>query len=80
MVNNGEVRHQDFVVTPAGAALTADGRRKAVAGYERRMSEELRHPTFSYRANYRRTLEIQARLLAATLIGELDAYRPLTTR
>lgn len=80
MVNNGEVHEQDFVVSPAGAALTADGRRKAVAGYERRMSEELRHPTFGYRAHYRRTLEIQARLLAATLVGELDSYRPLTTR
>lgn len=80
MVNNGEVHPKDFVSSAAGTALTAGGRRKVVASYERRMSEELRHPTFEYRASYRRTLEIQARLLAATLLGELESYRPLTTR
>ncbi len=44
------------------------------------MSTELRHPLFRYRASYRRTLEIQARLLAAVLVGDVPAYRPLTTR
>lgn len=44
------------------------------------MRTEIRHPIFNYRASYRRSLEIQARLLAATLLGDSPDYRPLTTR
>jgi CRISPR-associated protein Cas1 len=44
------------------------------------MTDELLHPVFEYRASYRRTLEIQARMLAATLVGDVDEYRSLTTR
>ncbi len=61
-------------------SLTAAGRRKALAAYERRMRTELRHPIFQYTASYRRTLELQARLLAAVLVGDIAEYRPLTTR
>jgi CRISPR-associated protein Cas1 len=79
-INNGEVSGEDFVKRAGGVALTVAGRRRAVRAYERRMSSELTHPTFKYRASYRRTLEIQARLLAAYLVGDVPAYRPLTTR
>ena len=79
-INNGEIGSSDFVVSRAGAALTPIGRRKILAAYERRMSDELRHPVFGYRASYRRSLEIQARMLAARLVGELPEYRSLTTR
>jgi CRISPR-associated protein Cas1 len=79
-INNGEISASDFVVRAGGTALTERGRRKAIAAYERRMNTELRHPLFRYRASYRRMLEIQARLLAAVLIGDVPSYRPLTTR
>jgi CRISPR-associated protein Cas1 len=80
LVNNGEVNAGDFIARAGGVALTAAGRRRVVAAYERRMRTELRHPTFGYGATYRRTLEIQARLLAAVLVGDVPSYRPLTTR
>ena len=38
------------------------------------------HPVFGYRINYRRVLEIQARLLARVLTGELGTYPVFTTR
>jgi CRISPR-associated protein Cas1 len=79
-INNGEVTGGDFVSRAGAVALTAKGRRKLIRTYERRMSTELRHPLFEYRATYRRTLEIQARLLAAVLVGDIPEYRPLTTR
>lgn len=79
-VNNGEVTAGDFVSRAGGVAMTTEGRKKVVAAYERRMRTELRHPLFEYTASYRRTLEIQARLLAAVLAGEIEQYRPLTTR
>ena len=80
VVNNGEVSRRDFVARAGAVALTNAGRRRVIAAYERRMRSELTHPLFRYRASYRRSLEIQARLLAAVLVGDLAAYRPLTTR
>ncbi len=38
------------------------------------------HPLFGYRVNYRRILEIQARLLERVLRGELNTYPVFTTR
>lgn len=80
LINNGEVGASDFVSRAGGIALANAGRRRVIACYERRMRSELTHPLFRYRASYRRTLEIQARLLAAVLVADVDAYRPLTTR
>lgn len=79
-INNGELGEKDFVERAGGVALTAAGRKRFLAVYERRMATIMRHPVFAYRASYRRVLEIQARLLAATLVGEVPDYRPLTTR
>jgi CRISPR-associated protein Cas1 len=80
VVNNGEIRKEDFVERAGAVALSQAGRRKFIAAYERRMTGELHHPLFKYQASYRRCLEIQARLLAATLLGDVPGYRPLTTR
>lgn len=80
MINNGEIAASDFVQRLDAVALTDAGRRRVIAAYERRMLEALRHPLFGYKTTYRRALEIQARILAAVLHGELPHYRPLTTR
>lgn len=79
-VNNGEIGPRDFISRAGAVALTKGGRRKVISAYERRMTTELQHPLFKYKATYRRSLEIQARLLASTLTGDVPAYRPLTTR
>ncbi len=44
------------------------------------MDELITHPVFGYRISYRRTFEVQARLLGRFLTGELDAYPPFRTR
>lgn len=80
LVNNGEVTVSDFLVRAGGVTLTQSGRKAVLAGYERRLATELRHPLFGYRASYRRILEVQCRLLAAHLLGEIPAYVPVTTR
>ena len=61
-------------------ALTDNGRKKLVRAYERRVSVSLKHPLFGYEVTYRRAMELQARQLAAVIEGQLDVYRPLTTR
>lgn len=80
VVNNGIVRRGDFDVSPMGVALKNDARRRVMLAYERRMDQLITHPIFDYRISYRRVLEVQSRLLARTLLGELPAYPSFMTR
>ena len=79
-INNGEVRPTDFISAAGSVALTADGRKRFIAAFERRLSHEITHPVFGYKLSYRRLLELQARLLTRHLLGELDDYPEFTTR
>ena len=79
-VNTGVVQADDFVRRGGAVALTTAGRGKFIRAYERRMDEEVTHPVFGYRVSYRRILEVQARLLARFLSGELPEYPPFATR
>lgn len=80
LVNNGEIRPSHFTRRGGGCQLEQDGRRTVISAYERRMAHEITHPVFGYRVNYRRALDVQARILAAHLTGELPEYTPFTTR
>ncbi len=72
-VNTGEVSAADFVSGATGTALSAAGRRRFVAAFERRLSQETTHPLFGYRLSMRRLLVLQARLLSRHLLGELPS-------
>ena len=80
VLNNGEVHPSDFVVRARGMSLTPPGRKTVIAAYERRLAHEITHPKFGYKVTYRRTLEVQARILGAVLKGELDRYEGFRTR
>lgn len=79
-INNGEVRPTDFVSAADSVNLNSDGRKRFIGTFERRMSLEVTHPLFGYSVSYRRLLELQARLLARHLLGELDQYPNFTPR
>ncbi|MCY3849255.1 MAG: CRISPR-associated endonuclease Cas1 [Acidimicrobiaceae bacterium] len=79
-INNGEVNLKDFQVRAGGVSLTQKGRRSVLAAYERRLDTQVTHPTYGYRITYRRVLEVQARVLAAHLLGEIPEYTPFMTR
>jgi CRISPR-associated protein Cas1 len=80
LVNNREVGLSDFVTRAGAVSLTAEGRRKVLRAWERRMTTTVQHPVFGYSVSYRRAAELQARILAAHLAGELPAYEPMVTR
>ena len=80
LINNREVSASDFLVRAGAVTLTADGRKTVIRAWERRMTTHVRHPMFGYQVSYRRAAELQARILAARLTGELPAYQPLVTR
>lgn len=79
-INNGEVRPSDFISTAGSVNLNSDGRKRFIATFERRLSQEVTHPLFGYRISYRRLLELQARLLARSLLGDIPEYPNFMTR
>lgn len=79
-VNTEVVRASHFVHAAGGCSLTDDGRRAFLGAYERRMDTEITHPVFGYTITYRRVLEVQARLLARAVQGELARYPGFRTR
>jgi CRISPR-associated protein Cas1 len=80
LVNNGEVRPSDFLTRAGAVALTEGGRRRVLEAFERRLDTLVTHPRFGYQISYRRVFEVQARLLARFLSGEIAAYPPFCTR
>lgn len=79
-INNGEVRPSDFVSAAGSVNLSASGRKRFIGVFERRLGQKITHPLFGYRISYRRLLEVQARLLARFLMGELREYPNFLTR
>ena len=80
VLNNGEIGSRDFIRRGGAVALTSEGRKAVLRAYERRLDTTVRHPVFGYQISYRRVLDVQARLLAAVLVGELPEYVPMVTR
>ena len=77
LLNKRMITLNDFVVE-LGAYRLKDERRKVFfTHFEERLNEEVTHPLFGYKATYRRCLELQVRLLAKVLTGEIDEYPPL---
>jgi len=74
------IERDDFHLSTAGVMLSDRGRRALIGAYERRADELTTHPRFGYRMSYRRLIELEARILAKWLVGEIDAYTPLWTR
>lgn len=79
-INNRVIIEKDFVQAGQAVNLTAPGRKRFFQTYEQRMNSLITHPLFDYKVSYRRALELQARLLAKALTGEINEYIPLMTR
>ncbi len=79
-INNRIVTEKDFVRAGQAVNLTAAGRKRFFQTYEQRMSSLITHPLFDYKVSYRRAMELQTRLLAKTLTGEIAEYIPMMTR
>ncbi len=80
LINNGEIQPSDFVERMGAVNLTREGRGKLLLAMERRLAQEITHPAFGYRISYRRVFEVEVRLLARHLVGEIPVYHPLVTR
>src|SRR5262249_47890550 len=80
LINNGMLVESDFLTWRDACQLTDDGRAAFFKAYEQRKATEVAHPVFGYRMSYGRMIEVQARMLAAYVRGELPQYVGFTVR
>lgn len=80
LVNNGELGKRDFIPSPTGMLLTEGARKRVYALYAERKAGMVQHPVYGYQVTWTRVMEVQARMLAKTLTGELKRYVPFAIR
>ena len=80
VINNRVLTPDDFDTTLDVCTLREAGKRRFLEQYEQKKQDVLRHPVFKYQATYKRCFELQVRLLAKTLIGEIPEYIPFMPR
>jgi CRISPR-associated protein Cas1 len=80
LLNNRMLTKDDFEEKLGAWRLSDDGRRTFLTKFEERLSTEITHPTFGYKATYRRCLELEVRLVSKRLTGEIDAFVPFRVR
>ncbi len=80
LLNNRMLTRDDFVSELGAYRLKDEQRKLFFTQLEKRLNEEISHPLFGYRVTYRRCLELQARLLAKTLTGEIGEYPSLLVK
>jgi CRISPR-associated protein Cas1 len=80
LLNNDMLSRDDFREELGAWRLTDKGRRTFLTKLEGRLDTEIRHPVFDYQATYRRCLELEVRLVAKWLTGEICEFRPFVVR
>lgn len=81
VINRHILDRKDFRPGPEeGVYLTPKGWREFVGQYQRRLNTRVRHPYYGRRLTYQQCFEVQARLLAKVVKGELDEYPPFLTK
>ncbi len=80
LLNKRMLTPDDFVVELGAYRLKQERRKVLFTKFEERLNEEITHPIFGYKATYRHCIELQARLIAKFVTGEIDEYLPFFTR
>jgi CRISPR-associated protein Cas1 len=79
VISHKEIKPTDFTDNLGAYRLSEAGRKQFLQAWERKMNDEFKHPTFGYRCNYRRAIELQARLFSRHL-QEGVPYKALALR
>lgn len=79
VLSHKELKPKDFTESLGAYRLSETGRKTFLEAFDRKMNSELTHPVFGYLCNYRRAVELQARLLSRHL-QEGVVYKPLSLR
>lgn len=80
LLNNRMLRPDDFEETLGAWRMRDAARKLFLTRYEERLNETITHPVFKTKVTYRRCLELQMRLLARWMQGELRRFREFNSR
>lgn len=81
LINRGQVTAEDFDLREGGAVMLNDkGRRKVITAWQERKQEEVTHPLVETKMPLAILPFLQARFLARTLRGDMEAYLPYLTK
>lgn len=80
-INRRMVEPEDFETTVGGARrLKPHALKNFLSAWEEKRRTVIRHPVFGWEVPYWRVVELQARVLAKVLLGEIEEYVPFLTR
>lgn len=81
-INRRILKPGDFTIEPLSNAvfLSKEGRREFLKLYAQKKQSEFKHPVLGRKCTYQEAFEIQARLLAKYLMGEIEKYPPLVLK
>lgn len=79
VLHRREIKPQDFTESLGAYSLSDVGRKTFLQAFEQKMNDEFKHPVFDYQCTYRRSIELQARLMSRHL-QEGVVYKPLILR
>jgi CRISPR-associated protein Cas1 len=78
LINLGQLRRDDFVISEGGGVRMSDEARKTLlVAYQKRKQEEMAHPFIEEKMAVGIMFHVQALLFARYLRGELDGYPPM---
>ncbi|GCF10212.1 CRISPR-associated endonuclease Cas1 [Dictyobacter arantiisoli] len=80
LLNNRMLSPDDFQQEMGAYRLKKEPRKIFLTNLEERFNEEVTHPVFAYKTKYKHCIELQARLVAKYLTGEIPAYIPFVMR
>lgn len=81
LINRRVVEPEDFETEMGGAVrMRAHALKKFLAAWENKRRTLVRHHLFDRQVPYWRAIELQARVLARVILGEMDEYVPFLTR
>ncbi|MCS6959183.1 MAG: type I-D CRISPR-associated endonuclease Cas1d [Pseudanabaenaceae cyanobacterium SKYGB_i_bin29] len=79
LLNRQQIKPEDFENSLEAFRLNDRGRRVFLEEFDHKMKDEFKHPVFDYKCSYRRSIELQARLLSRSL-QENIIFQPLVLR
>lgn len=81
LINKRMIKADDFEVAMGNTyRLSKSGLAKFVQAYEKKKKTIIKHPVFGYKASYQRCFELQGRILAKFLLGEIHSYMPFVIK
>jgi CRISPR-associated protein Cas1 len=79
-INRKQWTDEDFHITGQQVWLSDSGRKKLITIYEKRKSDQWKHPVIDHSLTYSRLMELEVRLLEKEWMGEGGLFAKMRLR